>query len=100
MKNNEIEQYFLNIENQTEKKPTKEDLQIKKLQLQIEEIERKKQEKEQTQSDREYQLKKEEALTTIFQLFKGIFYIVFIPIAIIGFFFIEAAKQSGGSKRR
>lgn len=103
MKNiNDIEKMFLDMEKQTENKPTKEDLQIKKLQLQIEEIEQKKQEKEQKQTDKEYRLKKNEAWATIFQLFKGIFYIIFIPIALIGFFFIEAAKQagSGGSKRR
>lgn len=100
MKINDIEKKYLDMEKKQEIKPSKEDLQIKKLQLQIEELEQKKQQKQQIQNDKEYQLRKEEALATIFQLFKVIAIIIIAPIALIGFCCIEAAKESGGSKRR
>lgn len=83
--NKEIE--FLNNYKE-DKKPTKEDLQIKKLQLQIDALEEKK--KQQTQASE----------STLHKITRTLFYIILTPILILGFFFIECAKASTGSGRR
>lgn len=82
---------FLNMETPKDNKPTKEDLQIKKLQLQIEALEEKKKAQQQKQ-----QINKTDISKTI----NILIYIFLAPFLIIGFFAIECAKASGGSGRR
>lgn len=77
------EKEFLNLA-PTPKAPTKEDLQIKKLQLQIEQLEAKKQ--------ATYKKKSSNALLALTL-------ILIAPIAILGGFLIAAAKASGGTRR-
>lgn len=90
--NKEIE--FLN--NYTpEKKPTKEDLQIRKLQLQIEALE----EKKKAQQQKQIELTQQQQID-FSQIIKILFYIFIIPIGIIGGFFVECAKASAGSGTR
>ena len=82
---------FLNMETPKDNKPSKEDLQIKKLQLQIETLEEKKKAQQQKQ-----QINKADISKTI----NILIYIFLAPILIIGFFAIECAKASAGSGRR
>lgn len=88
---NNKELNFLNMETPKDNKPTKEDLQIKKLQLQIETLEEKKKAQQQKQ-----QINKIDISKTISILI----YIFLAPFLIIGFFAIECAKASAGSGRR
>ena len=87
--NKELE--FLNMETVTNNEPTKEDLQKRKLQLQIEALEEKKKAQQQKQQINKMDISK----TT-----NGLIYILLAPILIIGFFFIECAKQSARSGHR
>ena len=85
--NKEID--FLNMETPKDNKPTKEDLQIKKLQLQIEALEEKKKAQQQKQQK-----------STLSKTINILFYMFLAPFLIIGFFAIECAKASAGSGRR
>lgn len=80
------EKQFLNSE-PAPKAPTKEDLQIKKLQLQIEQLEQKKQQP-QKQQKTSY-TRGLIAITTIF----------LAPLVILGGFLLACAKASGGTRR-
>lgn len=82
---------FLNMETPKDNRPTKEDLQIKKLQLQIEALEEKKKAQQQKQ-----QINKTDISKTI----NILIYLFLAPFLIIGFFAIECAKASAGSGRR
>lgn len=82
---------FLNMETPKDNRPSKEDLQIKKLQLQIEALEEKKKAQQQKQ-----QINKIDISKTISILI----YMFLAPFLIIGFFAIECAKASAGSGRR
>lgn len=82
---------FLNMETPKDNKPSKEDLQIKKLQLQIEALEEKKKAQQQKQ-----QINKTDISKTI----NILIYMFLAPFLIIGFFAIECAKASAGSGRR
>lgn len=82
---------FLNMETPKDNRPTKEDLQIKKLQLQIEALEEKKKAQQQKQ-----QINKIDISKTI----NILIYMFLAPFLIIGFFAIECAKASAGSGRR
>ena len=82
---------FLNMETPKDNRPTKEDLQIKKLQLQIEALEEKKKAQQQKQ-----QINKIDISKTI----NILIYLFLAPFLIIGFFAIECAKASAGSGRR
>lgn len=88
---NNKELNFLNMETPKDNRPNKEDLQIKKLQLQIEALEEKKKAQQQKQ-----QINKIDTSKTISILI----YIFLAPFLIIGFFAIECAKASAGSGRR
>lgn len=88
---NKKELNFLNMETPKDNKPTKEDLQIKKLQLQIEALEEKKKAQQQKQ-----QINKIDISKTI----NILIYMFLAPFLIIGFFAIECAKASAGSGRR
>ena len=79
------------METPKDNKPTKEDLQIKKLQLQIEALEEKKKAQQQKQ-----QINKIDISKTISILI----YMFLAPFLIIGFFAIECAKASAGSGHR
>lgn len=83
---------FLNMETPKDNKPTKEDLQIKKLQLQIEALE----EKKKAQQQKQQQINKTDISKTI----NILIYMFLAPFLIIGFFAIECAKASAGSGRR
>ena len=87
--NKEID--FLNMETPKDNRPSKEDLQIKKLQLQIETLEEKKKAQQQKQ-----QTNKADISKTI----NILIYMFLAPFLIIGFFAIECAKASAGSGRR
>lgn len=82
---------FLNMETPKDNRPSKEDLQIKKLQLQIEALEEKKKAQQQKQ-----QINKIDISKTI----NILIYMFLAPFLIIGFFAIECAKASAGSGRR
>lgn len=82
---------FLNMETPKDNRPSKEDLQIKKLQLQIEALEEKKKAQQQKQ-----QINKTDISKTI----NILLYMFLAPFLIIGFFAIECAKASAGSGRR
>lgn len=88
---NKKELNFLNMETPKNNKPTKEDLQIKKLQLQIEALEEKKKAQQQKQ-----QINKIDISKTI----NILLYLFLAPFLIIGFFAIECAKASAGSGHR
>ena len=88
---NNKELNFLNMDTPKDNKPTKEDLQIKKLQLQIEALEEKKKAQQQKQ-----QINKTDISKTI----NILIYMFLAPFLIIGFFAIECAKASAGSGRR
>lgn len=81
---------FLNMETPKDNRPTKEDLQIKKLQLQIEALEEKKKAQQKQQTNK----------TGISKTINILLYLFLAPFLIIGFFAIECAKASGGSGRR
>lgn len=83
---------FLNMETPKDNRPTKEDLQIKKLQLQIEALE----EKKKAQQQKQQQINKTDISKTI----NILLYMFLAPFLIIGFFAIECAKASAGSGRR
>lgn len=83
---------FLNMETPKDNRPTKEDLQIKKLQLQIEALE----EKKKAQQQKQQQIDKIDISKTI----NILIYMFLAPFLIIGFFAIECAKASAGSGRR
>ena len=87
--NREIE--FLNMETIKNNEPTKEELQKRKLQLQIEALEEKKKAQQQKQ-----QIKSKDISKAI----NSLIYVLLAPILIIGFFFIECAKQSSRSGHR
>lgn len=89
---NKKELNFLNMETPKDNKPTKEDLQIKKLQLQIEALE----EKKKAQQQKQQQINKADISKTI----NILLYMFLAPFLIIGFFAIECAKASAGSGRR
>ncbi len=89
---NNKELNFLNMETPKDNKPTKEDLQIKKLQLQIEALE----EKKKAQQQKQQQIDKIDISKTI----NILIYMFLAPFLIIGFFAIECAKASAGSGRR
>lgn len=89
---NNKELNFLNMETPKDNKPTKEDLQIKKLQLQIEALE----EKKKAQQQKQQQIDKIDISKTI----NILLYLFLAPFLIIGFFAIECAKASAGSGRR
>lgn len=81
-----------------EKPETKEDLQIKKLKLQIEQLEEKK--KQQAQKQQEQQ--KASKLQTTRDIFKALLYlgiILLAPLFIMGGFLLACAKASGGTSR-
>lgn len=80
------------METPKDNKPTKEDLQIKKLQLQIEALE----EKKKAQQQKQQQIDKIDISKTI----NILIYLFLAPFLIIGFFAIECAKASAGSGRR
>lgn len=83
---------FLNMETPKDNRPSKEDLQIKKLQLQIETLE----EKKKAQQQKQQQIDKIDISKTI----NILIYMFLAPFLIIGFFAIECAKASAGSGRR
>ena len=89
---NNKELNFLNMETPKDDKPTKEDLQIKKLQLQIEALE----EKKKAQQQKQQQINR----TNISKTINVLLYLFLAPFLIIGFFAIECAKASAGSGRR
>lgn len=89
---NNKELIFLNTDTPKDNRPSKEDLQIKKLQLQIETLE----EKKKAQQQKQQQIDKIDISKTISILI----YIFLAPFLIIGFFAIECAKASAGSGRR
>jgi len=81
-----------------EKPETKEDLQIKKLKLQIEQLEEKK--KQQTQKQQEQQ--KTSKLQATSDIIKALLYlgiILLAPLFIMGGFLLACAKASGGTSR-
>lgn len=87
------------LKNGTIEKPeTKEDLQIKKLKLQIEQLEEKK--KQQAQKQQEQQ--KASKLQTTSDIIKALLYlgiILLAPLFIMGGFLLACAKASGGTSR-
>lgn len=82
---------FLNMETPKDNRPNKEDLQIKKLQLQIEALEEKKKAQQQKQQTNKINISK--TINILICMFLA-------PFLIIGFFAIECAKASAGSGRR
>ena len=88
--NKEIE--FLNMETVKNNEPTKEDLQKRKLKLQIEALE----EKKKAQQQKQQQTNKADISKTI----NILLYMFLAPFLIIGFFAIECAKASAGSGHR
>ena len=78
-----------------EKPETKEDLQIKKLKLQIEQLE----EKKRQQAQKQQQTSK---LKTTRDIIKALLYlgiILLAPLFIMGGFLLACAKASGGTRR-
>lgn len=84
------------LKNGTIEKPeTKEDLQIKKLKLQIEQLE----EKKKQQAQKQVQTSK---LQTTRDIIKALLYlgtILLAPLFIMGGFLLACAKASGGTRR-
>lgn len=89
---NKKELNFLNMETPKDNRPSKEDLQVKKIQLQIEALE----EKKKAQQQKQQQTNKADISKTI----NILIYMFLAPFLIIGFFAIECAKASAGSGRR
>ena len=87
------------LKNGTIEKPeTKEDLQIKKLKLQIEQLEEKKRQQAQKQQEQQ----KTSKLQTIRDIIKALLYlgiILLAPLFIMGGFLLACAKASGGTRR-
>lgn len=81
-----------------EKPETKEDLQIKKLKLQIEQLEEKK--KQQAQKQQEQQkVSKLQATSDIIKALLYLGIILLAPLFIMGGFLLACAKASGGTRR-
>lgn len=83
-----------------EKPETKEDLQIKKLKLQIEQLEEKK--KQQTQTQKQQEQQKTSKLQATSDIIKALLYlgiILLAPLFIMGGFLLACAKASGGTSR-
>ena len=78
-----------------EKPETKEDLQIKKLKLQIEQLE----EKKKQQAQKQQQVSKLQATRDIIKALIGIGLVLLAPLLIIGGFLVACAKASGGTHR-
>lgn len=74
----------------------KEELQNKKLELQIEAM----QQKAHQQTIQQTQLLQEQKAQNTQAIFKYLVYLIIIPIAIIGGFFVECAKEASRSGRR
>lgn len=87
------------LKNGTIEKPeTKEDLQIKKLKLQIEQLE----EKKKAQQQKEVQPQKTSKLQATSDILKGLIAIGMVllaPLFILGGFLLACAKASGGTHR-
>ena len=90
---NNLEKNILN--SKIEKPETKEDLQIKKLKLQIEQLE----EKKKAQAQKEKTSKLKNFSTTCGTLLK-IILVLLAPLFIIGGFLVACAGASGGSRHR
>lgn len=93
---NDLEKNFLNEQKQEIKKPTLQDLQAEKMQLQIELLKQKKESGEQRENP---VIIKENPFIKILKILS---YILLAPLLIIGFFLIECAKEAGrtGGRRR
>lgn len=78
-----------------EKPETKEDLQIKKLKLQIEQLE----EKKKQQAQKQQQASKLQATRDIIKALLYLGIILLAPLFIIGGFLLACAKASGGTRR-
>lgn len=78
-----------------EKPETKEDLQIKKLKLQIEQLE----EKKKQQAQKQQQASKLQATRNIVKGLTAIGIILLAPLFIIGGFLLACAKASGGTSK-
>lgn len=87
------EKDFLNSKPLEPAKPTKEDLQIKKLQLQIEALE----EKKKIQQQKQEQISKLQATKSILKGLIAICGILLAPFIILGGFLLACAKASGGT---
>lgn len=84
---NNKELNFLNMET-PKRGPTLDELKAQKLQLQIEEMKEKRQAKQTPQK------------STLSKTINILFYMFLAPLLIIGFFFIECAKQANRSRNR
>lgn len=93
MNNNITEKEFLNSKPLEPAKPTKEDLQIKKLQLQIEALEEKKKIQQQKQEKQE-QISKLQATKSILKGLIAICGILLAPFIILGGFLLACAKAA------
>ena len=78
-----------------EKPETKEDLQIKKLKLQIEQLE----EKKRQQAQKQQQTSKLQATRDIIKALLYLGIILLAPLFIMGGFLLACAKASGGTRR-
>lgn len=84
------------LKNGTIEKPeTKEDLQIKKLKLQIEQLE----EKKRQQAQKQQQTSKLQATRDIIKALLYLGIILLAPLFIMGGFLLACAKASGGTGR-
>lgn len=84
------------LKNGTIEKPeTKEDLQIKKLKLQIEQLE----EKKKQQAQKQQQTSKLKATRDIIKALLYLGIILLAPLFIMGGFLLACAKASGGTRR-
>lgn len=84
------------LKNGTIEKPeTKEDLQIKKLKLQIEQLE----EKKRQQAQKQQQTSKLQATRDIIKALLYLGIILLAPLFIMGGFLLTCAKASGGTSR-
>lgn len=81
-----------------EKPETKEDLQIKKLKLQIEQLEEKKKQQAQKQQEQE-KVSKLQATSDIIKAILYLGIILLAPLFIMGGFLLACAKASGGTRR-
>lgn len=78
-----------------EKPETKEDLQIKKLKLQIEQLE----EKKRQQAQKQQETSKLQATRDIIKALLYLGIILLAPLFIMGGFLLACAKASGGTRR-
>jgi hypothetical protein len=90
MNNNIIEKEFLNSKPLEPAKPTKEDLQIKKLQLQIEALE----EKKKIQQQKQEKASKLQTTKSILKGLIGICALLLAPFIILGGFLLACAKAA------